>query len=401
MPIITPGHTPGFRGRKLPATWVRRTEYLRAEHGRDGVALQGPHGRDLTAAQSVALLGGPEAEYHEVIVAPSQAECDTIRGRNPAAPRDEALMAGHRVAQAYTKGGPYVLAMHEQDGRFHFHIAAPGPRPNVALGRQGTMQKAWDREFLGDEPRIQNWEAHRRFKALKVQLEGVIREQRELVRQRREAVREAPPGHKLDASRPFDERARDLVGRRYELEVSALLARYEARGAVGSPRHQSELEQTHHRRTGALHRLERRGTIPCNGLDQTQDLGRAGLEGAKSAGLKAVSLAEWMLPRELQPAARIATTIAQTAVDLTKDAVNLSPVSMATTLVKGAARGVKEVARAAGSSGSALPDPVQRALQVASWVPVAGQVAQVVQGVAEVANVVLQPLKPLPPGVER
>lgn len=401
MPIITPGHTPGFRGRKLPATWVRRTEYLRAEHGRDGVALQGPGGQDLTAAQSVRLMGGPEAEYHEIIVAPSQAECDAIRGRNPKAPRVEALQAGHRVAQAYTQGRPYVLAMHEQDGRFHFHIAAPGSRSNLALGRHGSMQKAWDREFLGDEPRIQDWQAHRRFKALKAQLEEVIQTQREVVRARREAVREAPPGQKLVTARPFDERARDLVGRRYELEVATLLARYEARGAVGSPRHLAELEQVHHRRIGAEHRLERRGTLPIPGREQSSERGLVSAQGLQSAGHRALALAERALPRELQPAARIATTLAQTAVDLTKDAVNLSPVSMATTLIKGAARGVKEVARAAGSGGAALPEPVQRALQVAGWVPVVGQVASAVQGVAEVANVVLQPLKPLPAGVER
>ncbi|WP_285727491.1 hypothetical protein [Geothrix rubra] len=200
------------------------------------------------------------APYHEIIVAPSEAECRTILERNPSNPSRAAEEAGQRLVRAYAKGRPYLLAIHEQDGRFHFHIAVRGSMPEQALGRHGSMQKHWDREIFGDELLIQDWEAHQRFRAEKVRLQEVIREQKENERQRREAVKRAEPGRKAEAARPFERKTRLLIERRFLTETAALRARYESREMSGSPRHQAELEQVAHRRTGALRRLERRET---------------------------------------------------------------------------------------------------------------------------------------------
>lgn len=278
--MIKPGHRPGFRGRMNPPSMSRRSHYLAAQQGRDSARLLGMEGQEFTPAQAIEAMGGKSAQYHEIILAPSEAECWTIRGRNLSDPQRAAEEAGQRLAKAYAKGRPYLLAIHEQDGRFHFHIVVKGAMPEQALGRHGLVQKEWDREIFGDEPRIQDWEAHQRFKGEKVRLQEVLREQKENDRQRREAVKRAEPGRKAEAARPFERKARLLIERRCLTELAALRARYESRGMVGSPRHKAELEQVEHRRTGALRRLEKRETSRELGVAKAR-LGRAVDQGGR------------------------------------------------------------------------------------------------------------------------
>jgi hypothetical protein len=120
-----------------------------------------------------------------------------------------------RIAKAYAKERPYVLAIHEQDGRFHFHLAVAGPKSEQTFGHHGQIQKTWNAEFQGDEPRILDWTAHRRFKAEQLRLRQILRDQRENERQRFEAVKRAAPDLKADVARPFERKGRDLVERRY------------------------------------------------------------------------------------------------------------------------------------------------------------------------------------------
>lgn len=282
MAIIKPGFTAGFRGRTQAPTWNRRAHYLASDHDRDSARLLGTAGQELEPSQAIEALGGPQGSYHEIIVAPSAQECETIRARRPEDPQRAAAEAGDRIAKAYAQGRPYVLAIHEQEGRFHFHVAVAGSMSEPALGKHGRIQKAWDRELFGDEPRIQDWAAHLRFKEEKTRLQQVIREQKENELRRREAVKRAAPGHKTEAARPFEMKARELIERRYTVELSAIQARYEARGSLGSPRHQAELEQVGHRHTGALRRLEQRETDRELGAVKAS-LGRAVNAGGRGA----------------------------------------------------------------------------------------------------------------------
>lgn len=258
MAILKAGFTPGFRGRSETPAWNRRAYYLASEHERDSVRLLGMYGRVLNPDQAIEAFGGPHAQFHEVIVAPSDLECRSIEGRNPENPEHAIEDTGHRIAKAHAKGRPYVLAIHFQDGRFHYHIAVTGPMPERTLGRQGSLQKQWTREFFGDEPRILDWGAHQRFKAEKIRLNEVIQEQRSNEHQRYQALKGVHPSQKAEVARPFELKARELIERRYGLELKAIQARYEARGTLGSPRHQAEVEQAEHRRTGSLRRLEKR-----------------------------------------------------------------------------------------------------------------------------------------------
>ena len=260
MPIIKAGFTAGFRGRTKAPAWNRRAHYLARQEGRDSARLLCMSGQDLAPSQAIEVMGGAQGEYHEVIVAPSTLECQAIWTRCPEAPQRAVEEAGNRIAKAYAQGRPYVLAIHEQDGRFHFHVAVAGQLTEHALGKHGKCQKAWTQEFGGDEPRIQDWAAHLRFKEEKTLLQQAIREQKENDLQRRESVARAPLGQKTQAARPFEKKARVLIERRYTVEVRAILARYEARGTLRSPQHHAEVEQADHRRSGAIHRLEKRET---------------------------------------------------------------------------------------------------------------------------------------------
>ncbi len=328
MAIIKPGFRPGFRGRTSPPSLSRRAHYLAAQQGRDSARLLGMEGQELTPTQGIEAMGGKAVPYHEIIVAPSEAECRTILGRNPSDPSRAAEEAGQRLAKAYANGRPYLLAIHEQDGRFHFHIAVRGSMPEQALGRHGSMQKHWDRELFGDEPRIQDWEAHQRFKAEKARLQEVIREQKENERQRREAVKRAEPWRKAEAARPFERKARLLIERRYLTETAALRARYESRGMLGSPRHKAELEQVEHRRTGALRRLEKRETSRELGVakarisrvvDQGGRVVQRGTRAAGRVGRMAVdkALKELGVPAPLRKVSRAGLVLAQEAAQAT------------------------------------------------------------------------------------
>lgn len=328
MAIIKPGFRPGFRGRTTPPSLGRRAYYLAAQTDRDSARLLGVEGKDLTPTQAIEAMGGKSVSYHEVIVSPSESECRTILSRNPSDSSRAAEESGHRLARAYANGRPYLLAIHEQDGRFHFHIAVRGSMPEQTLGRYGAIQKHWDRELFGDEPRIQDWEAHQRFKAEKVRLQEVIREQKENERQRREAVKRAEPGRKAEAARPFERKARLLIERRFLTEMAALRARYESREMLGSPRHKAELEQVEHRRAGALRRLEKRETSRELGVAKAR-LGRAvdqggcvvqhGTRAAGRVGRVALDkvLKELGVPAPLRKVSRTSLVLAQEAAQAT------------------------------------------------------------------------------------
>jgi len=299
MPIIKPGFSPGFRGRTLPPACNRRMYYLASQQERDSARLLGPQGQELSAVEAIEVLGGSSAAYHEIIVAPSAQECAAIRARCPSNPDSAIREASSRIAKAYAMGRPYVIGIHEQDGRFHFHLAVAGPMSERALGRHGQVQKTWNLEFLGDEPRIQDWAAHRRYKEDLARLQAILRDQKENEQQRREAVKRAAPGRKAEAAMPYERRARNLVERRYQVEIRAIQARYEARGTLGSHRHNAEMEQAEHRRTGSIRRLERRET--------TRQLGAA-----KARVGRAVDMGG----RVAQKATRVAGRISGTAMDL-------------------------------------------------------------------------------------
>jgi hypothetical protein len=319
MAIEKPGFTLGFRGRQQAAGLGRRAFYLVAEHDRDSVRLLDAEGRVLTAQEAIALMGGSQAEYHEVILAPSEAECRHIEARNPGTRQQAIEATGLRVIRAQAKGRNHFLAIHEQDGRFHYHLIIAGPMPERTLGRYGSVQKQWRLELLGDEPRIQDWEAHRRFKDLQAQLRLVIEEQRGLARERREAVRVAEPDRKREVAHPYDQRAITLLSTRHALELAAIHARYEARGSLGTSRHFAEVEQAEHRHTTAQRSLDRRmlgRALPGHSQGRGAAV-RALTHGAErlARGVAERALGGDRMPEPLRKGTRISLALAAGAVE--------------------------------------------------------------------------------------
>ena len=440
MAVDKLGFTPGFRGRQQPASLGRRAFYLIAEHDRDSARLLDSGGRELCAREAIALMGGPNAQYYEVILAPSEAECRAIEARNPGNLQQAIDQSGLRMMQTLANGRRHFLAIHEQDGRFHFHFVVAGPMPERTLGRHGSLQKQWKRELLGDEPRIQDWEAHRRFKELRAQLQSVIEEQRDLARQRREAVREADPERKREVAHPFDQRAQELTGTRHALELAAIHARYEARGSLGTPRHQAEVEQAEHRHTTAQRSLDRR--MQGHALP-SRSQGRGAVERALAHGAErlATNAAEQALgtdrlPVPLRKGTHISLALAAGAVEsairtqigslrldlsaavtpsrlpglqaarvltqalpdhdtgralgsLTRTALKAAqdlatnPPKIVATLVHG---GVDLLLSATQKMGQPLPEPLQKAFEAAGWVPGVGIAAKVLQKGVEMAS---------------
>lgn len=89
--------------------------YLASQHDRDSARLLGAGGQELTPSQAAEVLGGPNASYHEIIVATSQPECGAIRARRPENSDLAVQETGNRLVKAYANGRPYVFAIHEQD----------------------------------------------------------------------------------------------------------------------------------------------------------------------------------------------------------------------------------------------------------------------------------------------
>jgi hypothetical protein len=440
MAVDKLGFTPGFRGRQQPSALGRRAFYLIAEHDRDSARLLDSEGRELSAREAIALMGGPNAEYYEVILAPSDSECRHVEARNQVTPRQAIEQAGLRMIRTQSNGRNHFLAIHEQDGRFHFHFVIAGPMAERTLGRHGSVQKQWKRELLGDEPRIQDWEAHRRFKELRAQLQVVIEEQRELTRQRREVMREADPERKREVAHPFDQRAFALLEARHALELAAVHARYEARGSLGTPRHQAEVEQAEHRHTTAQRSLDRRmqghalpsryqgrgaaeralahgaERLATNAAEQalgtdrlpvplrkgthislalsagavesairtqigsrSQDL-QAAVTPSRLPGLQAAQVLTRALPEHEAPQAL--GSMARTALKAAQDLAS-NPPKLVATLAQG---GVDLMLSATQKMGRPLPEPLRKAFEAAGWVPAVGIAAKVLQRGVEIAQ---------------
>ncbi len=343
MVIVKEGWKKGFRGRQQPARADRRMHYLASEHGRDSACLLSVEGKALSVEEAITAIGGKTATYHEVILAGSDSECETLRQRNPEDQQGAIRESGLRLAHDYAHGRPFVLAIHEGDGRFHFHIAVAGASKGQTMGRDGTLQQVWDREYFGDEPRILDWDSHKRFLTIKAQVRQVIQRQQENHRSRRDAIRRADPGRKTEVARPFEAKSRELIEQRYILEIAALDARYQARSSLDGPRHRSEKERVEHRRTGALHRLDRRESerrMRAIGMSLDQGIQMGGRQVGRTIGAVGQvtkvgvdsAMREFGVPRPLRATARITITLAteasrvalQTTMEAAKAAIQVS-----------------------------------------------------------------------------
>lgn len=268
MPIIKAGFAPGLHGRKTAATWGRRTAYLgRQEQGHEAQLFS--RDGEVHKGQALEELGGKHGEYHEVIISPSANECRALEARHDghveAAQRDHALKLGERLAGPDRK---FIVAVHHktlQNGEkaWHFHVAIEGPvrGGESLLGAKGRAQQLWDQLWRESAPkmRIVDWAAHRAFMQHHTELNGLYKEQAALLNERRRAVRATPGAEpKITVDAQYAERLKDLAHRRHETELSAIGARYRARGMAGSAEELVEKDKARGRLSCNLAKIENR-----------------------------------------------------------------------------------------------------------------------------------------------
>jgi hypothetical protein len=349
--------------------------YLASEHDREWAVLYGRDGeevRQLSRGEAVEELGGKNVEYRETIVSLSEAECRALEARSggdkEVAQREAARGLGERLSE----GKAYVSAVHEEGNRWHLHVCVKDSERPGMYGPRGEAQKAFDDFWRSGQPRdrIVDWDAHARAKNLQTEVRSITEDLRRLERDRYQAVRSAgSPMEKLRTANQYENKARELVTLRHQVDRAAIEARYQARGTKGSWEQKVDQERAQIKRSGAENRIQRREEklqerltgrsrpecLAARSTDRTLAQGRErlirGSQGAVQAASKAAaqairSIAKTALPRDLQAVTKLAAvargdgssaamTLARTAA-IAHQALNVA--IKAADLVQGATR---------------------------------------------------------------
>jgi hypothetical protein len=262
--MLKPGFTKGAHGRKAKASWGRRNRYLASEQDREGVWLYGRDEggvRELSRSESLAELGGKNAQYRETIIAFSETECRALEERALGDKLEAQRLAAQDMGERLAGDKPYVVAVHEEQGRWHLHVAVMDEERPRLYGPRGEAQKAFDDFWRASSPRtrILDWDAHLRSKALQGDLRNISQQLQQVEHTRLEVLRQTHGAHGKQAiSREFDGQARALIGQRFRAELENIEARHQARGTRGGWEQQVECERADIRRICQENRIQRR-----------------------------------------------------------------------------------------------------------------------------------------------
>ena len=262
--MLKPGFTKGAHGRKAKASWGRRNRYLASEQGREGVWLYGRDEggvRELSRSESLAELGGKNAQYRETIIAFSETECRALEERALGDKLEAQRLAAQGMGERLAGDKPFVVAVHEEQGRWHLHVAVMDEERPRLYGPRGEAQKAFDDFWRASSPRtrILDWDAHLRSKALQGDLKNISQQLQQVERTRLEVLRRTHGAlEKQAVSREFDGQSRALIGQRFRTEWELVDARHQARGTRGGWEQKVECERVDIRRIGQENRIQRR-----------------------------------------------------------------------------------------------------------------------------------------------
>jgi len=306
LPIIKPPIFLRGSGPNL-GRWMR---YLASGEKREIASLRDGFGKEIDSEDAIERLGGRYHSYWTSIVAPSENECSILITRYGGDLEQATLRHGEALSSRIQKElklqTPPIFAFHveavrDTEGRdtgrkrFHFHFTGEGDAGNRLYGKDGVLQRCWDREWDPDRKPILDWNEHRNYLRLKKELLALGQEQRQLLKDRREALKGlSDPAARRAVHDRFRDREIALATRRHGLEVETCGARYGARLDRGSVHHQAELEKVHHRRTAALNRAQFRGKDRRPLLDNQRAVGR-GVSVAKRQALRLALKAQRLL----------------------------------------------------------------------------------------------------------
>jgi hypothetical protein len=238
--------------------------YLASEHDRERAVLYGRDGEDvrqLSRGEAIEELGGKNAEYRETIVSLSEVECRALEARSGGDKEAAQRQAAQGLGERLSEGKPYASAVHEEGSRWHLHVCVKDAERPGMYGPRGEAQKAFDDFWRSNQPRdrIVDWEAQARAKSLQSDARSLSEDLRRLDRERYQAVRSAgTPTEKLRTANQYENKARELVGQRYQVERAAIEARHQARGTQGGWEQKVDQERAQIRRSGAENRIQRR-----------------------------------------------------------------------------------------------------------------------------------------------
>lgn len=290
-------------------------QYLASGEKRELASLRDGFGNEITPDEAIERFGGNHRNYWTSIASPSEKECSILVDRYGGNLEHAALQHGKALASRIQKElklkepptfAYHVEAIRDENGqdtgrkRFHFHFTGEGQAPNRLYGKDGVLQRSWDREWSPDRKPIRDWDEHRRFRQLKGELLALGKEQRQLLKDRREALKGiTDPKAREAVHERFRDREIALITRRHTLEVEACGARYGARLDRGSTHHQAELEKINQRRTAALYRAQLRGKDPRHLVNYQRVAGR-GISVAKRQALRVALEAKRLVQRAME-----------------------------------------------------------------------------------------------------
>lgn len=397
--------------RKGKAPIIRTlANYLEKEEGREASILLNSDGNTIDADKMVQEMGGPAGEHWHAILSPDPETCRVLAERHAgdlaAAAKELAAKLSRRL-EGENRGRPVLVAIHlsNRNGErsFHLHLVGKGKPQTQLYGRNGAIQRAWDREFLSNQRPIVDWKAHASFLRTRADLRAVQKQLRDLGEERRRAISSAPVEQKQAVRESFTDRELVLISKRHELEVKAINFRYQSRDDLGSDRHLAELKGADARRSSALTRATFRG--------QPQEIVRGHLAAQRATGLaasitsraakkvgreasKVLTANTRMMPEQthgkdhsLEKFAGIGATLAVTAAKtVLSKAVQTNIPGLA---IKAASFAlelpVKAMERASDGKRGRLPDELFLPLKTAAKIPLLGIGARAVTVVAESA----------------
>lgn len=256
---------PRHAGGRAPALG-RLITYLAREEKREIAMLLAANGKPIEVAPTIESMGGYHGRHWHAIIALNEHECKELFNRYGKSIEHAAVEHGKRLAQQLMKltqdKRPPNFAVHferKPDGELRFHYHFVGVESHAQMrGEYGAIQKAWDREWPDRRP-IVDWREHHEFKRVRRELRDLQKEQRQLNRDRYQALVASPLPQHFRVRLDFDRQERVLIDRRFELETKAINHRYASRGDLNTPGNVAEIENALQRKTAAIQRLQMRG----------------------------------------------------------------------------------------------------------------------------------------------
>jgi len=291
---------PKYKGDRPPALG-RLNKYLATdERGkREETLFLDASGNPISFEDATRDAGGYHAKYWHGFIAPSTYECEDLTKRcggdmHKAAIDHGKLLASRIQRELNSEKAPNIAIHFEKDkdgkDRWHYHFVGEGKANGKIYGKEGILQKSWDREVYPDRKKIVDWDAHKAYKETREELKKVQEGMRHLFKERSDALKTEPDmNKKKEIRKSYDLKEITLINRRHELEIKAVGHRYTSRGDANSAAHKAEIKKIDSRKSLLLKRMTLRN-IDYRSIRASRKSIGWGISAGKRGAKKCVSL---------------------------------------------------------------------------------------------------------------